>query len=186
MGSGKSTVSRWFRDWGAALVKGDALGWETLRDPEVVRGLAGAFGPGLLDASGAVDRGWLGKRVFVDDEAMQLLNRIVQPALITRVRDVMASSAAKTTVLDAAMVTTWGLESELDGVVEVRSSEEVRTRRLMAARGCSRAEALERIRGQQLPPVAGARRHWILDNDGELAALRRAAEAVWSEISALP
>jgi len=186
MASGKSTVSRWFRDWGAALVEGDALGWEVLREPDVTRRLVEVFGPGLLDATGAVDRGRLGRRVFLDEGAMRHLNDIVQPALLQRVREAMAESTATTTVLDAAMLTTWGLDRELDGVLEIRSPEAVRAERLMSARGFSRDEALERIRGQRLPAVSRAKRHWVLENNDDLTALRRGAEAVWNEISALP
>jgi dephospho-CoA kinase len=184
MASGKSSVSEWFREWGAALVDGDALGWEVLREPNVVRALAEAFGAGVLDASGAIDRGRLGRVVFTDQEAMRRLNQIVQPVLLKRVRADLASSKAEVVVLDAAMLTTWGLEPELDGVLEIRSGEAIRAERLMNARGITRAESLERIRGQRLPAVAHAKRHWVLENDGDREALRRGAAAVWSEIGA--
>jgi dephospho-CoA kinase len=185
MASGKSTVSRWFRDWGATLVDGDALGWEALRDPGVASAIETAFGSDALDAGGAVDRSRLGPRVFRDPEAMRRLNEIVQPVLVKRVRETLESQVAATVVLDAAMLTTWRLEPELDGVVEVRAPEETRALRLEAARGFTRAEALERIRGQRLPAVSRARRHWVVENDGGREALRRRAEAVWNEIEAL-
>jgi dephospho-CoA kinase len=138
----------------------------------------------VLDASGAIDRGRLGRVVFADQEAMRRLNQIVQPVLLKRVRADLASSNAEVVVLDAAMLTTWGLEPELDGVLEIRSGEAIRAERLMNARGITRAESLERIRGQRLPAVAHAKRHWVLENDGDREALRRGAAAVWSEIGA--
>ncbi len=197
MGSGKSTVCRWFRGWGASLVEGDALGWETLREPAVVRELGEAFGAAIRGEDGAVDRARLGSLVFADAEAMARLNAIVQPRLLARVRaalDAAARPGAKPgtapapapVVLDAAMLTTWGLEPELDGVLEIRAPEAMRAERLVRARGFAPEEARRRVRGQRLPPVRGARRHWAIDNDGDEASLRRSAESVWKEIVALP
>lgn len=185
MASGKSTVSRWFHEWGAAVVDGDALGWEVLREPDIVAALAAAFGDEAVTEDGAIDRVVLGRIVFRDATAMARLNAIVQPRLLQRVREALVASGPGTTLLDAALLTTWGLEPELDGVVEVRAEEAARVERLMASRGLNASAALERIRGQALPPVRDAKRHWIMHNDGDLAALRRRAEAVWKEIAAL-
>lgn len=186
MASGKSTVSRWFQEWGAALVDGDALGWEVLREAGVAAALVEAFGAGIRVGSGTIDRAALGRIVFRDPAAMERLNAIVQPRLLERVREALRATAEGPLLLDAAMLTTWGLEPELDGVVEVRAAEEARTARLAAARGFDGAQARERIRGQRLPAVRNPKRHWIVQNDGDLAALRRRAEAVWKEIAALP
>ncbi|HEU4333169.1 MAG TPA: dephospho-CoA kinase [Candidatus Eisenbacteria bacterium] len=185
MASGKSTVSKWFREWGAALVEGDALGWSVLAEPEIVAALRAEFGPGIVDAPGGVDRARLGRVVFAEPSAMDRLNALVQPRLRARVREALEVAPPGVVVLDAAMLTTWGLEPELDGVVEVRAGESRRLERLRASRGFSEAEALERIRGQRLPPVRNAKRHWILHNDGGLAGLRRAAEELWREIASL-
>jgi dephospho-CoA kinase len=117
---------------------------------------------------------------------MASLNAIVQPTLLDRARVELSRPERGPVLLDAAMLTTWGIEPELDGVVEVRAGEAARVGRLRDARGYTEAEALARVRGQRLPPVRGAKRHWVLDNDGDLAALRREAEAVWNEIAAIP
>jgi dephospho-CoA kinase len=185
MASGKSTVSKWFREWGATLIEGDALGWRVLEEPEIVTGLRAAFGPRIVDESGRIDRARLGPIVFAEPAAMDRLNALVQPRLRAMVREALEAAPPGVVVLDAAMLTTWGLEPELDGVVEVRAGEGRRLERLRASRGFAEAEALARIRGQGLPPVRNAKRHWVLDNDGGLAELRRAAEELWREIAAL-
>jgi dephospho-CoA kinase len=186
MASGKSTVSNWFRDWGAALVEGDRLGWETLARTDVAAALTGAFGPDIVSPDGSIDRGRLGSIVFGDPRAMERLNEIVQPPLLARVREALNAASGRIVILDAALLTTWRLEPELDGVVEVSAEEASRVARLRASRGGTDAEARARIRGQHLPPVAGARRHWFLRNDGDRADLRRGAEEIWREIERLP
>lgn len=187
MGSGKSTVAGWFRDWGASVVDGDALGWETLREPDIVAALGEAFGREALAPDGSVDRATLGRRVFGDRAAMDRLNAIVQPRLLGRVREAIARAprSGGPVVLDAAMLTTWGLEPELDGVVHVRAGESARRERVERSRSLTRSDAEARVRGQRLPDPKGAARVWTIENDGDLAALRRRAEDVWREIEAM-
>lgn len=185
MASGKSTLARRFRERGAELVDGDALGWEVLRLPEVRAAIQEAFGEEVIDRQGEVDRGRLGKIVFADPDRMSRLNAIVQPRLLERVRATIEGPGATVKVLDAAMLTTWRLEPELDGVVEVVASEDTRARRLRAARAFSDEEARGRIQGQKIPPVRGARRHWKVENAGDKAQLLARADEIWQEIQSL-
>lgn len=184
MASGKSTVARRFEERGAVRIDGDTLGWETLRLPEVRDRIAALFGPSVIGRDGEVDRAELGAKVFRDRPAMGRLNAIVQPPLLSRVRDRLAS-AGSVAVVDAALLSTWGLERELDGVVEVVAPEAVRIARLKSSRGFTEAEATERIRGQSLPPLHGVRRHWRLENDGDAKALLGRADQIWNEIESL-
>jgi dephospho-CoA kinase len=183
MASGKSTVARRFEALGATRVDGDTLGWETLRDPEVTRAIAAAFGPTVIDSAGAVDRSRLGAIVFRDRAAMSRLNAIVQPPLLIRVRGALAAAKGDgVLVLDAALLSTWGIEPELDGVVEVAAPEELRVERLRTVRGGSEAEARERIAGQDLPPLARTPSFWRIENDAGVADLMQRADRVWDEI----
>jgi dephospho-CoA kinase len=183
--SGKSTVARRFEERGATRVDADALGWGVLRRPEIEEALALAFGEGIRAPDGSVDRARLGRIVFRDEAALAGLNAIVQPGLLAEVRAALRTAAGPVVVLDAALLTTWKLERELDGVVEVTAPAEMRLARLRAARGYGEEEARARILGQRLPPVAGARRHWMIENSADVASLLVRADAVWTEIEAL-
>ncbi|HEX5030933.1 MAG TPA: dephospho-CoA kinase [Candidatus Eisenbacteria bacterium] len=185
MASGKSTLARRFRERGADYVDGDALGWEVLRLAEVRAAIREAFGDDVMDRQGEVDRARLGRVVFADPDRMGRLNAIVQPKLLERVRAALEAPGAPVRVLDAAMLTTWRIEPELDGVVEVVASEDERARRLRAARSFSDEVARGRIQGQKLPPVRGARRLWKVENAGDRAALVAQADAIWDEIQSL-
>jgi dephospho-CoA kinase len=185
MASGKSTVARRFAEHGAAVIEGDALGWEVLRVPAIRDAVAAAFGAAVRSADGEIDRPALGRIVFGGPAAMARLDAIVQPALLADVRRALDGATAGVVVLDAALLTRWELEPELDGVVEVTAPVEARVRRLMESKGFQEAEARARVEGQRLPPVRGARRHWRIENDAGPGGLARRADAVWSEIRAL-
>ena len=185
MGSGKSTVARRFQEKGATLVDGDTLGWEVLRLPDVREAVAASMGPDVIDREGHVDRARLGRLVFRDPAVMERLNGIVQPVLLRRVRELLDSPGHGVLVLDAALLPAWRLEPVLDGVIEVVASDDARVRRIRAARGFTDQEARERIQGQKLPPIRGARRQWRIENEGDRAELNRRADAIWEEIESL-
>ncbi len=183
MASGKSSVARRLQERGALLVEADVLGWEVLGLAEVKEALAKSFGDSVFGADGAVDRRSLARRVFKDVEAMARLNAIVQPSLRARVREALAAPKGEgVLVLDAALLTVWRLEPELDLIVEVVAPVEVRIERLFASKGFSEAEARERIEGQALPPVRDPRRYRRIQNDGSMAELLSQADRVWEEV----
>ncbi len=186
MASGKTDVATRFREHGARVVDGDALGWEVLRDPEIRERVGAQFGASVLAPDGSVDRRALGRIVFGDEAALERLNGLVQPALETRVRDALESATGDgVLVLDAALLGAWRLEPELDGVVLVLAPAEVRVARLAALKGFSAEEARERIEGQKVPPILGARRIWRIENTGARADLLRRADEIWVEIERL-
>ena len=181
MASGKSDVARRFVERGARLVDGDALGWDVLREPDVRDRLATLFGPSVLADDGGVDRRALGRIVFGDAVEMSRLNALVQPRLLQRVREALAAEDG-IVVLDAALLSTWNLAPELDGVVEVTAPAETRIARLSAFKGFPQAEARQRVEGQRLPPLRGARRSWKIENTGTREELLARADEIWDEI----
>jgi len=186
MASGKSDVARRFEERGAALIEGDALGWEVLREPEVRERVAALFGRSVLGADGSVDRRALGRIVFGDASELNRLNALVQPRLLRRVRDALDSARGEgVLVLDAALLGAWNLAPELDGVVDVAAPAETRIARLAAFKGFPEAEARERVEGQRLPPLRGARRLWRIENAGTRTQLLKRADEVWGEIERL-
>ena len=92
--SGKSTVARNFRDWGATLIDADAIVRE-LQAPgtPLVAAIAREFGEGLVDAAGVLDRARLRHLVMADPARREALNRLVHPAVEAR-RLVLLSEAA--------------------------------------------------------------------------------------------
>jgi dephospho-CoA kinase len=133
-----------------------------------------------------VDRRALGRIVFGDASEMNRLNALVQPRLVRRVREALDGPANEgVVVLDAALLGVWNLIPELDGVVEVTAPAETRIARLAAFKEFPQAEARERVEGQRLPPVRGARRLWKIENAGTRTELLRRADEVWGEIERL-
>jgi dephospho-CoA kinase len=64
-------------------------------------------------------------------------------------------------------------------IVLVDAPEAVRLARLMEHRGLDREEARRMIEAQMPSPEKRMRSDYVIENDGDPAALERAAKAVW-------
>jgi dephospho-CoA kinase len=124
---------------------------------------------------------------MADAFAREALERIVHPAVYARRAELAAEAEARgdrVVVSDIPLLFESGDPEAFDAVVLVDAPEAVRLRRLTEHRGLSEVEARELI-GAQMPASAKRpRSHFVIDNDGDLAALERATSAVWRALVA--
>ena len=142
--------------------------------------LAEAFGPGVLDADGGVDRRALGAIVFNQPERLRQLESIVHPAvqeaLLAKVRGLPADAIG---ALDAIKLVESGYAPFCHGLWIVTCPEEIQLQRLTQQRGLSVEEARARLAAQ--PPIeaklplASA----VIHNDGSLDSLRQQVTDAW-------
>lgn len=175
--AGKDSVVRFLEEAGYPSIDVDAVGHRALgvsRDE-----VAAAFGSGVLDARGEVDRKALGRVVFRDPEARRRLEAIVHPVMRKTVAEEVARSGRRC-VVNAAILYRMGLHELCDLVICVRAPLLVRLARARSRDGVGPRRALERIRAQRgicLKPK-GARVDTVtVRNAGSVTALRRAVLA---------
>ena len=124
---------------------------------------------------------------MADAAAREALERIVHPAVYARRAERAAEAEARgdrIVVSDIPLLFETGHAEEFDAVVLVDAAEPVRLRRLVEQRGLTEAEALAMIRAQMPASAKRARSDYVIDNDGDRAALERAASEVWRALVA--
>ncbi|WP_149195595.1 dephospho-CoA kinase [Luteimonas suaedae] len=85
--SGKSEVTRRFEARGVTVADADIAAREAVAvGSEGLAEVAAAFGPDVLDASGALDRAAMRRRVFMDDAERRRLEAIVHPLVRAALR----------------------------------------------------------------------------------------------------
>jgi dephospho-CoA kinase len=195
IGSGKSTVARLFEKLGAVLIDSDAIVHE-LQAPgaPMLEQIAGAFGRDLIDASGALDRKALGALVFRDEQLRLRLNAIVHPAVgAETLRRVVAAreAGASLIVIDIPLLfeghsSGRGSAALMDfqAAVVVWVPEAVQIERTMARDGCSREEALRRVRAQMPLAEKRALADYVIDNSGAPEDTERQVREVFDAVSA--
>jgi dephospho-CoA kinase len=183
--AGKSTVARWFQEWGATLIDADQL----VRDVErpgspTMAAIARRFGSEVLLPDGALDRARL-RRLILDDPARRAaLNTIVHPAVQARRAELVREAQARgdrVVVHDIPLLFEVMDPKAFDLVVLVDAPDPVRRSRLRQ-RGLSDDE-VDRLFAAQLPAAAKRpRSDIVLDNQGSVDDLMRAARDAWERI----
>lgn len=173
VGSGKSTVASILAGLGCVVADADALARLALQEPHIRDTIAGWWGPGVLDASGGIDRKAVARIVFDRPEELKRLESLVHPWIRQRQRELFAAAPreAKALVIDAPLLFEAGLDRECDAVIFVEADREARLARVSATRGWTAAE-LDRREGSQLPlDEKRMRADYTVVNDGDLDGL---------------
>lgn len=171
VGSGKSKVLEYLKDaYGAVICQMD----ETARalqkkGTRCFERIVEAFGTGILDGQGELDRAALGSIVFADEEKLAQLNGIVHPEVICQVEQDIRSKAEegrKLYVVEAALLPDVGKEL-CDELWYIYTDENVRRERLKASRGYTDDKISQMIASQPEEERFRASCGVVIDNSGD-------------------
>jgi len=184
--AGKSTVVELFRGWGATIIDADELARQAQAPGgEVLAAIAQRFGSDVLAPDGALDRAALRSKVMGDQAALDALNAIVHPAVRRRRDDLAREARERGDVLlvnDIPLLFEVLDPGQFDAVVLVDAGVALRRTRLRAMRGLSNEEADRMIAAQMPAERKRPRSDFVIDNDGSLPQLERAARSVFEAL----
>jgi dephospho-CoA kinase len=152
------------------------------RGTAVYERILASFGPGVLAASGEIDRTALGEVVFGDPERRAVLNGLVHPEVKQAwERWLSAQAAHPAAVVIIPLLYEIGEERDWDAVICVACPGRVQISRL-EARGLSPEQAGLRLAAQM--PVADkmVRADHVIFNAGSLEELEEQTRRVWRHI----
>ncbi len=183
-GAGKSTFARLLTKEGmpglVELIEADPLAWKLYARPEIRERLAGAFGNGIFDAKGELDRKSLAEVVFRDRKKLEALNSIIHPPLLEELDRRIRQSRTRVVIFDAALLLDWPIAERCSIRIAVLARKSISMDRLL--RKGSSEERAKAILSNQRP--AGEFRKLcdvIVTNDGSLEELRKKAKFVWKK-----
>ncbi len=175
---GKSLVGSFLKRRGYPVCESDQLAHEAIEPGEpAYQEIVDAFGSEILDSTGAIDRGLLGKRVFANAVEREKLNAIVHPRVRQAWKAWMADQRARgdAAVVIVPLLYEVGAEREFDVVVCVSAPESEQLARL-AGRGLTETEARARIAAQMGVEEKSGRADYTIVNDDSEAVLE---EKTW-------
>jgi dephospho-CoA kinase len=186
--AGKTTVAGLFHQWGATIVDADKLVREAQAPGQLVLGrIAARFGKEVLRADGTLDRAALRAKVARDPAELAELNRIVHPEVHRRRKQLLAEARARgdrIVVSDIPLLFEAADPSEFDAIVLVDAPVPVRRARLLASRSMPEDEVDRMMAAQMSSTTKRRRSDYVIDNDGDLRGLERAAASVWQALLA--
>jgi len=186
IGSGKSTVARFFGELGVPVIDADQVAREVVEPgtaglAEVVE----AFGEAVLDDAGRLDRAAVAERVFGDDAARKRLEGILHPKIGAASMQKLAALAAEGhayAIYEAALIVENGAYRTMNALVVVAVDEATQLARVRARDGLDEAAVRARVASQlpQAEKVAVA--DWVIENDGTLEQTKARVARVHAEI----
>ena len=192
IGAGKSTAAARFGELGAVVIDVDGIGRDVLAPGgRAERGVIEAFGPGVLDEHGRIDRGRVAAEVFGRPERLAALEAVSHPAinaeLDLELQALAESGEVRVVVLDMAVLTESKLGQLESGrgyskVVVVEAPVEVRLPRLLE-RGLTAEQARARMASQATDEERRAIADYVIVNDCSAEELSVAVDQVWVELT---
>ncbi len=182
--TGKSTVAALLAARGAYIIDMDRKTREALQaDGPGFGPVVAAFGPAILDATGAIDRGQLGSIVFADPAQLRVLEGILHPVVYDMAVQELAQTEAQVVIIEAIKLLEANTSRQLcDEVWVVVSDPELQLDRLQATRGMSREEGQKRLANQSSQTWKMERADRIVYNRGELDMLVRQIDGLWHSL----
>lgn len=177
IGSGKSAVTGELLSRGYPVIDADVISREVSGPGSAaLKELASIFGPEIVDADGAFDRGAVSKIIFASPEKMNLFNHIMKGAIGARIDEEIAeyraaapeSAAApvKPVFLSAALLYEAGWDAKCDEVWLVTADDEIRLRRAADRDGVP-AENIRARMAFQIPEAEKRKRADVtIENNG--------------------
>ena len=183
IGTGKSVVAGLLQALGAGIIDADLVGHEAYEpNTESWREVVEAFGEGILQPSGEIDRRKLGAVVFSDPEQLARLNGIMHPRMARMVAeklDRLRRQGTQVAVVEAALLFEAGWDSLVDEVWVTDSPVEAVIERLQARSGLSGPEVLKRIDSQMDRSKRLEQAQVVVDNSVDVAELKRTVTLIW-------
>ncbi len=210
LGSGKSTVAAMLSGLGAQVIEADALG-RAFMEPghEVYDQIVAHFGREVVNPDGHLNRARLADFAFRHGR-LQELNAIVHPPVIEAQRhwmeEVFARDPAAIAVLESALIfevvrdalargekesalSDW--RRRIDRIIVVIAPDDLKIARYAARiapnaadRAAIKADARNRLSHQVPDAEKAAQADYVLDNSGDIAALRAQVHALWPRLQA--
>lgn len=169
LGTGKTTVSRYFGVLGAKVIDADKIAHRLLKPPSCVyKKIIRIFGSRILKKDKSIDRNKLSQIVFNSSLELKKLNKIIHPEVVRAIKKGISRSAKKAVVLDVPLFFEAGLEPLADKIIVVKTSRVKQLKRLLKKTSLTRQELFKRI-NSQIPLYDKVRlADFIIDNSGSL------------------
>ena len=187
IGSGKSTVSGYFRDRGVQVLDADEISRQVtdvggVALPEI----AELLGSRAINAKGALNRSYVASLVFSEKNKLDKLSAIIHRYVLSTIGEEIAKAAEKKVkliVLDVPIPVRHGFVDVCNQIWVVSASDPVRLERL-EGRGMDRDDAKKRMAMQMTREEYEELGDVILVNDGTLEELyAQIDKAVKSELN---
>ncbi|MEM1244647.1 MAG: dephospho-CoA kinase [Pseudomonadota bacterium] len=133
IGSGKSTVARFFLQHGATVIESDVLAKEiTAKGQPAYQHIIDHFGKAIIASNGELDRGKLRKIIFNDTTERQWLEACLHPGIKHLLKARAQAATSEYVIVDVPLLFEAKMEKEFDRILVIDTKEINQIARVMA------------------------------------------------------
>jgi len=186
--SGKSTILNEFKKLGAEIIDSDKIAHEIIiKNKTCYEKIVNNFGRKILNHKNQIDRKKLGKVVFSDVKKRKLLEKIIHPIILNKIKNKIKCLYKKLTtnsiiVIDLPLLFEAGLQKMVDKILVVWVPQKIQINRLMKRDKLSYNSALKRIKSQIPLEKKLKLADYVIDNTKKYSEIKRQVYNIWSEM----
>lgn len=189
IGSGKTSVSNLFAQYGIDIIDADVVAREVVEPgTKGLKALIKRFSISIISKDGSLDRGKLRQIAFADEASKKALNNILHPIIRENMLNQLNSSMSTYCILVAPLLFENGLQKLTDITLVVDISEEQQLNRTLLRDG-GQKETIENIIAAQIKRDQRCKlADDIIDNSGDMRSLEKSVKRLhkkYLELSAL-
>ncbi|ARG97546.1 dephospho-CoA kinase [Legionella micdadei] len=140
--SGKSTVSRYFKEFGIAVISADEAARElTAANQPALLSIAEHFGQSIIDAGGELNRLALREMIFSDPKQRIWLEQLLHPLIRQHIRDKIKKSSGPYVIIEIPLLNKRSDYPYLDRILLVVAGHEQKISRVKARDQITREQA---------------------------------------------
>ncbi len=181
-GSGKSTVSEFFKEIGYVIINADEIARRALMPgSSCLKQVCGVFGEDILNADGTLDRQKLAGRAFSSKESTEMLNDITHPWIFLQVLKICREnidSGKNRFVFDAPLLFESNSDIMCDCVVSVTAPVGLRLERLKKRDGLSEEQLKKRMSAQHDDEFYIGKSDFVIDGSLPLDEIKVKVEEI--------
>ena len=167
IGSGKTTVSDYFRKLGVPVIDADETSHEvTQAGAPAVQQIVDVFGDSVLDCDGNLDRTALRNIVFGDTESRKQLESILHPEIRRRMNDAASRTQSPYCLFSIPLLIETSQHTSYDRILVVETSEDRRRTWIQARSDLTEGEITAILSAQVSDEQRRGAADDLLINDG--------------------
>lgn len=189
--TGKSLVSKYFREKGAHIIDADKIAHDVVcAGKPAWQAIVDFFGEQYLLSDGEIDRKALGDAVFGDHEKKARLNQMVHPHVFAEMNRQIQAAAEHPgaedgiTILDVPLLFESGMQQGFADIIVVFTDLPTQIKRLMNRDNIDETAALARINAQMPVEEKKALATYLIDNNGSMDETLRQADDIFARLTA--
>ena len=178
-GTGKSTLTQKASEIGFFTVDCDKVAHEVV--PTLKEQLTKAFGNDIFEGE-ILNRKLLAQKAFLNSETTQKLNDITLPAIVLKIKEIIASCDNPLVLLDGATIIESGINNECNYVISVLCNEDIRIKRFKERDNLTEEQARLRAGARKLTEFYSQNSNYMLFNNDSVYKICNAFENIINNI----